>query len=43
MWNGRASGFLTPGWPYLPRYLVGLSLGFPLFLYLRELQRERPA
>ncbi len=41
---GREAKSATTRWvPTLATLVVGVSLGLPLFLYLRELERERQA
>jgi uncharacterized protein DUF2834 len=41
--DGRRSGVRAPWAPILANLAVGVSLGLPLFLYLREAQLERSA
>jgi uncharacterized protein DUF2834 len=40
--DGRRYRVKTPWAPILANLAVGVSLGLPLFLYLRETRLERP-
>jgi hypothetical protein len=41
--EGRRLGMRTLWLPVTATFLIGVSLGLPLFLYLRQLQLDRPA